>query len=84
MWYVLFVYWALNTDCCVGAKLIYLPAYSPDLNPIEQAFSWIKSWLRRHDGHELDIQARVVLLYRAAHALDSDHAWGWILNCGYE
>ena len=26
-------------------QLIYLPAYSPDLNPIEEAFSAIKAWL---------------------------------------
>jgi transposase len=30
-----------------GAKLCYLPAYSPDLNPIEQAFSKIKAMLRK-------------------------------------
>ena len=30
-----------------GARLIYLPPYSPDLNPIEQAFSKIKSFLRK-------------------------------------
>ena len=30
-----------------GAALIYLPPYSPDLNPIEQAFAKIKSYLRK-------------------------------------
>ena len=30
-----------------GAKLIYLPAYSPDLNPIELAFSKLKALLRK-------------------------------------
>ena len=30
----------------VGARLWYLPPYSPDLNPIEQAFSKIKHWMR--------------------------------------
>ena len=30
-----------------GARLIYLPPYSPDLNPIEQAFAKIKSFLRK-------------------------------------
>lgn len=30
-----------------GAKLIYLPPYSPDLNPIEQAFAKLKSLLRK-------------------------------------
>ena len=30
----------------VGARLWYLPPYSPDLNPIEQTFAGIKHWLR--------------------------------------
>jgi transposase len=45
-----------------GARLLYLPPYSPDLNPIEQAFAKIKHWMRhaqkrtiedtwRHIGH---------------------------------
>jgi transposase len=29
-----------------GAKLLFLPPYSPDLNPIEQAFAKIKHWMR--------------------------------------
>jgi transposase len=46
----------------VGARLWFLPPYSPDLNPIEQAFAKIKHWMRmaqkrsmedawRHVGH---------------------------------
>ena len=30
-----------------GATLMYLPPYSPDLDPIEQVFSKLKSWLRK-------------------------------------
>ena len=30
-----------------GARLWFLPAYSPDLNPIEQAFAKIKHWMRQ-------------------------------------
>ena len=30
-----------------GAKLFFLPKYSPDLNPIEQAFAKIKHWMRQ-------------------------------------
>lgn len=48
-----------------GARLRYLPSYSPDLNPIEQAFAKIKHWMRkaqkrpieetwRHIGHLLE------------------------------
>ena len=35
----------------VGCKIIYLPPYSPDFNPIETAFSSIKSWLKRHRSY---------------------------------
>ena len=42
-----------------GMRLLYLPPYSPDFNPIEEAFSCIKAWIRLHrdevliemDGH---------------------------------
>ena len=33
-----------------GAKLFFLPAYSPDLNPIEQAFSKLKTLLRKENA----------------------------------
>ena len=32
-----------------GVKLVYLPPYSPDLNPIEEAFSKVKGWIRSND-----------------------------------
>lgn len=37
-----------------GARLIYLPPYSPDLNPIEQAFSKLKHWLRKAKERSID------------------------------
>jgi len=37
-----------------GAKLFFLPAYSPDLNPIEQVFAKMKALLRRADARTLD------------------------------
>ncbi len=37
-----------------GAKLIYLPRYSPDLNPIEQAFAKIKTLLRKENARTLE------------------------------
>lgn len=38
----------------VGAELRYLPPYSPDLNPIEQAFSKLKAHLRKHKERSVD------------------------------
>lgn len=37
-----------------GAALVYLPAYSPDLNPIEQAFAKLKSLLRKEAARSVD------------------------------
>ncbi len=44
----------------VGAKLLYLPPYSPDLNPIEMAFSKLKSLLRKHVAREFNELTRSV------------------------
>jgi transposase len=49
-----------------GAYLQYLPAYSPDLNPIEMAFSKLKALLRKAAARDLES-----LLSAAAAALDS-------------
>jgi transposase len=37
-----------------GARLWYLPPYSPDLNPIEQAFAKIKHWMRQAQKRSVD------------------------------
>lgn len=38
----------------VGASLMYLPPYSPDLNPIEMTFSKLKALLRKHIAREFN------------------------------
>jgi transposase len=38
----------------VGAKLFFLPPYSPDLNPIEQAFAKFKTLLRKATARSVD------------------------------
>lgn len=37
-----------------GAKLFFLPPYSPDLNPIEQVFAKLKTLLRKADERSVD------------------------------
>ena len=44
----------------VGAFLLYLPAYSPDLNPIELAFSKLKALLRKAAARSVDDLWRVI------------------------
>lgn len=43
-----------RTSCVVGAKLLILPAYSPDLNPIDQVFAKLKTFLRKIDARTIE------------------------------
>ena len=45
---------AENSVRAKGAWLLFLPPYSPDLNPIEMAFSKLKSWLRKTAARTID------------------------------
>ena len=49
-----------------GCELLYLPPYSPDLNPIEEAFSKIKGILRKAEG-----RSREALIEAMGRALDA-------------
>jgi transposase len=64
-----------------GCQLLFLPAYSPDLSPIEEAFSKLKAYLRRVGArtHEalFDAIAAALLTVTAADAC------GWFTHCGY-
>ncbi|KAI0048885.1 hypothetical protein FA95DRAFT_1490168, partial [Auriscalpium vulgare] len=63
--------------------LIYLPPYSPDFNPIEQAFHSIKAWLRRQTDSTVRPEARPWLIEQAVASVSQESAEGWIENCGY-
>jgi len=43
-----------------GAKLLFLPKYSPDLNPIEQLFSKLKHWLRHAAERTYDTLCKAI------------------------
>ncbi|KJA12883.1 hypothetical protein HYPSUDRAFT_152189, partial [Hypholoma sublateritium FD-334 SS-4] len=63
--------------------LIYLPPYSPDFNPIEQAFHSIKCWLRRQEAQAVSAEVRPWLIHQAIDTVTQEMAEGWIQNCGY-
>ena len=65
-----------------GAELLFVPSYSTDLNPIEQAFSKIKNVLRK-----LAARTREALLgamEEALSAITPSDAAGWFEHCGYQ
>jgi transposase len=64
-----------------GCQVVYLPAYSPDYNPIEGAFSKIKQWLRRAANRtQAALEAEIGAAVGAVTAQD---AVGWFTHCGY-
>jgi hypothetical protein len=64
-----------------GCQLLYLPPYSPDLNPIEQAFSKVKGLLRRAEARSRG--ALVEAMGRALDAVSAQDARGFFAHCGY-
>jgi len=64
-----------------GAQLLYLPPYSPDFNPIEQAWSKIKERLRAAKARTLPVLEDAVTAALAA--ITPDNAVGWFRHCGY-
>lgn len=64
-----------------GAHLRFLPAYSPDLNPIEMMWSKVKALLRAAEArNQPDLQAAIGHALRAVTPQD---ALGWFTACGY-
>ena len=64
-----------------GCELLYLPPYSPDFNPIEQAFSKLKGLLRRAEARTRE--ALVGAMGRALEAVTVTDASGFFRHCGY-
>jgi transposase len=64
-----------------GCELLYLPSYSPDFNPIEEAFSKIKNLVRK-----VEVRGREALLEAigvAISAITDEDACGFFEHCGY-
>jgi transposase len=64
-----------------GCELLYLPSYSPDLNPIEEAFSKIKGLLRKAQARSRE--ALLEAIGAAISAVSDRDARGFFEHCGY-
>lgn len=64
-----------------GAEVRFLPAYSPDLNPIEKMWSKIKALLRSAEARTpAELDAAISLAFSKITEKD---AAGWFASCGY-
>ena len=65
----------------VGAKVRYLPAYSPDLNPIEMAFSKLKTALRK--GAARTVKALIKLIGKLLKTFAPKQCANYFRHAGY-
>ena len=64
-----------------GAWFLFLPAYSPDLNPIEQAFAKIKAHLRKAEARTFDALWRA--LGDICNLFEPQECWNFLKAAGY-
>jgi transposase len=65
----------------VGAWFLFLPAYRPDLNPIEMAFSKLKAHLRAANARTFD--TLVTALEDICRLFNPDECWNFLKAAGY-
>jgi transposase len=64
-----------------GVRVKRLPAYSPDLNPIEKAWSKVKEAVRR--ARPRTAEELIAALGAALLAITPEDIRGWFIHCGY-
>jgi len=64
-----------------GCQLVFLPSYSPDFNPIEEAFSKVKTLLRKAKARSFEVLVEAT--GRALFAVSEQDALGFFAHCGY-
>ncbi len=66
-----------------GILVMFLPPYSPDLNPIEETFSFVKTYLRRHDELLQAVSNPTAVIQSAFDSITVEHCKSWIAHAGY-
>src|SRR5579872_6088227 len=64
-----------------GATILWLPPYSPDLSPIEHAFSKLKTYLRQAKAQTLNTLIEAII--QGLSTITDIDAMGWFTNCGF-
>ncbi len=72
---------ALDLIHAAGAMTLPLPAYSPDLNPIEKMWSKVKAYLRKAKARTAEALEKAIAA--ALKSIVHEDAAGWFTSCGY-
>lgn len=65
----------------IGARVVFLPPYSPDLSPIELCWSKLKQCLRAAKARTQE-ELNHVLTRIVTEQISDDDTWGWFAHCG--
>jgi transposase len=71
----------LDPLTALGVKIVFLPTYSPDFNPIEFVWSKIKAYLRKVKARTVDVLA--VAISEVLVTITGRNIEGWVKHCGY-
>ena len=63
--------------------MLFLPPYSPDYNPIEEAFSYVKGYLKEHDDVLQLLDDPLPIVRAAFNSITPHQCNGWISDSGY-
>ena len=74
---------ALKVLSDAGILAIFLPPYSPDLNPAEELFSFVKYYLKEHDDVLQAVSDPKPVIRAAFNNVTSQDCLGWIHHSGY-
>jgi DDE superfamily endonuclease len=73
-----------------GMRLVYLPPYSPDYDPVEEAFSAIKAWIRANRDYtwgklsgEATSDPNEMIWEAVFSSVTPQKAKAWFHDCGY-
>lgn len=85
--YILIYLFAFLLTAISGVRIVFLPPYSPDFNPIEEAFSKIKHFIHCN-GHLMtaennDLNGLIYDMYICMDVITADDARGYIRHAGY-
>jgi DDE superfamily endonuclease len=69
----------------LGVRIEYLPPYSPDLNPVKEAFSKIKHWICCHQDYYSKTTDGGILydMYEALDIITPNDTKGYFMHVGY-